>query len=57
MMKWQPFWDWVVFAKDFDGKAYGGIDGIRDDAPEEMKKQFWDWVAFMKECDANGISP
>lgn len=56
-MRWQPFWDWIIFADDLNGKVYGGIDGIRDDAPEDMKKQFWDWVAFMKECDANGISP
>lgn len=39
------FWDYLIYypeedEDDFDGIHYGGIKGIRDDAPAMAKKEF-----------------
>ena len=48
------FWDYLIFYPDedeegFDGEHYGGIKGIRDDAPEEAKKEYDKMVALEEE--------
>lgn len=42
------FWDWIIFSEELEGKVWGSIDGIQDDAPEEMKRQFWEWIEKKK---------
>ena len=53
------FWDYLIFYPDedeegFDGFHYGGIKGIRDDAPEEAKKAFEEFLKEKEELRRRG---
>lgn len=50
------FWDYLEFYPEededgFDGVHYGGVKGIRDDAPDEAKRAFAAYTAAL----ASGI--
>lgn len=50
-----PFWKWILFSEDIEGKVWGSIDGISDDAPDDMKKMFWEWIEEMKKTDGEDV--
>ncbi len=39
----------------YDGVHFGGIKGLRPDAPESAKKAYAEWVALQKEYERRGI--
>ncbi len=46
--KLKKFWDYLEFYPDedepnFDGVHYGGIKGIKDDAPDDAKKAYTEY--------------
>ena len=49
------WFDYLIYCpaydeEDFDGVHYGGIKGIREDAPDDVKKEFKE---FMREYKKN----
>lgn len=50
-----PFWKWVLINEEMEGKTWGSIDGISDDAPEDMKRMFWEWIEKQKRHDEEGF--
>ena len=53
------FWDYLTFFPEededgFDGIHYGGIKGIRDDAPESAKEAFAKYQEKQQEALKNG---
>lgn len=54
MIRQQEFWQYLDFYPDedepgFDGVHYGGIKGIRDDAPETVKEAFREYQKTISE--------
>lgn len=55
--KWM---DYAIFYPDideegYDGVHHGGVKGIRDDAPEEIKKAYERDIEIIRKAEAMGI--
>ena len=53
------FWDYLIFYPEededgFDGVHYGGIKGIRDDAPQSAKEAFIKYQEERKRAEKQG---
>lgn len=53
------FWDYLIFYPEedevgFDGVHYGGIKGIRDDAPKSAKEEFAKYQETRKQAEKQG---
>lgn len=54
------FWDYLVFypysdEKDYDGIHDGGVKGILDDAPDEVKRAFETYMLAKEQAERDGI--
>ena len=54
------FWDYLLFypysdEDGYDGIHEGGIKGLREDAPEEARKQFLEYLREKEEAVKKGI--
>lgn len=63
MIEWEKvkdFWDFVEFYPDedeegFDGVHFGGIKGLRKNAPDSAKKAFEKYQVIEREAIKSGI--
>lgn len=56
----EQFWDYLIFYPDEDEEGYdgihsGGIRGISDDAPENVKKAYHEYLESEKKNREQGI--
>lgn len=54
------FWDYLEYYPEQDEEGYdgihnGGIKGLREDAPEEAKKQYAEYVKMQQRAKKSGI--